>query len=991
MKASRNPYVGPRAFQSGERLYGRDWEALELRDLIVAKRIVLLHSPSGAGKTSLIQSGLSPLLLQEGFQHTPPMRVGLDASPSLVEDLQQAGLDAGAQNRYVLSVLTSLGRSPSKRQVASRESAAVRLSAPLLRAPRKGQGAEGPAREVLVFDQFEEILTLDSTDIGVKEDFFAQLCEVLRDPSLYALFAMREEYVASLEPYLRFIPGQLSRRFRIDLLTADAALRAIQEPAKAAGVTFTDSAARKLVDDLRQVLVQLPDGTPDRQPGPYVEPVQLQVTCKRIWEKLGEGEGEINERHLDQIGDVDQALALYYEEQVQAVARKTGVGERALRDWFGKRLITEQGFRGQVQQGTEAEQGLKLAVIRELTNTYLVRQEKRRNVAWFELVHDRMVKPILRNNERWAEENLTPLQRKAATWLKDGRPKDALLRDAELAEAERWAEEYAGEVTSVERDFLEESLKARRADELARKEESDRRTNLADLGWGVVFAADDPNAAALCGALGELLAHRRGQAARLSKDYYKEFTGKDGYRGGETAQEFLARHGAGASSPSPEKVPYYLLIVGDPEAIPFEFQYALSTQYAVGRIHFDTPDEYAAYSRSIVLSESGEFSLPREVAVFSPVAPGDTATKLAFEKMVNPLVMRLEELQDWDVKPALKEEATKARLRRLLGGEATPALLFTASHGMGFPSGHPQQLGHQGALLCQDWPGLEHWAGRIPEDFYFAADDVGDDARLVGTMAFFFAEYSAGTPRFQDFSLEAPEPRQEAPRAFISSLPQRLLGHPNGGALAVIGHVGLAWVTSFLEHVSTGLEVQVISTFLTTLNRLMRGHTVGSAMEPFSQRYMAHASQLAEDLREVVFRNKARTRELDRKLLTTLDARNYVILGDPAARLPVGGGTVITERPRIRAESPGRRREQKPLKPPREDFAPAGRPKAPPAPRRAEKVLCNGLNGATGDYLLPHMSVEQISAIAQGGLQEPDMEELKVWYEEVLQSGPTGG
>src|SRR5690606_12378736 len=73
-----NPYVGPRAFRAGERLYGRDHEVEELLDLLIAERIVLLHSPSGAGKTSLIQAALIPRIQEDGFQVLPVVRVSLE-------------------------------------------------------------------------------------------------------------------------------------------------------------------------------------------------------------------------------------------------------------------------------------------------------------------------------------------------------------------------------------------------------------------------------------------------------------------------------------------------------------------------------------------------------------------------------------------------------------------------------------------------------------------------------------------------------------------------------------------------------------------------------------------------------------------------------------------------------------------------------------------------------------------------------------------------
>ncbi len=52
------------------------------------------------------------------------------------------------------------------------------------------------------------------------------------------------------------------------------------------GVDFTESAADRLLDDLRQVRVQR--GTiVTEELGPYVEPVQLQVVCRQLWESLG--------------------------------------------------------------------------------------------------------------------------------------------------------------------------------------------------------------------------------------------------------------------------------------------------------------------------------------------------------------------------------------------------------------------------------------------------------------------------------------------------------------------------------------------------------------------------------------------------------------------------------------------------------------------------------------------------------------------------------
>ncbi len=447
------------------------------------------------------------------------------------------------------------------------------------------------------------------------------------------------------------------------------------------------------------------------------------------------------------------------------------------------------------------------------------------------------------------------------------------------------AEELAQMVQGIENEqFLSELQNKTQSDFPLRPDKSPG--DLSEAGWGIIFPEQsDP---AIQEALHELIEWRRQQAQAQEEGYFRIFAGDDGYRQGDTKDSFLSRHGVGPGMVDPDKgVPYYLLLVGSPGQIPYDFQYQLDVQFAVGRIYFDRPQEYANYARSVVTAEREGVALPRRISLFGVANEDDKATALSSQHLVTPLLTTVQKQSDrlakkgagWEIESYLETAATKTQLGDILNGGQAPALLFTASHGLEFPLGESRQIPEQGALLCSDWPGPVEHRGPIPRDWYFAAEDLSSQTNLLGMIGFYFACYGAGTPHHNQFAKPGQTPAEIAPHPFLAALPTKMLGLSKGGALAVVGHVERAWGYS----ISWPGLTESITSFEVALRQLMKRFPIGYAIEAFDLRY----AELATELTMLIDRREKNRSKLTGTWTAHNDARNYVVLGDPAVRLPV--------------------------------------------------------------------------------------------------------
>ena len=457
------------------------------------------------------------------------------------------------------------------------------------------------------------------------------------------------------------------------------------------------------------------------------------------------------------------------------------------------------------------------------------------------------------------------------------------------------------------RPVLEETLPLDAASQLPRPEERPSGKDLINRGvdpnslpeqrWGVI-APEGPlgdRLLALIEPLRRLREEEQGAPARI----YRVKPGMDWLQAAQWRDTVLCNE----AEPESEQ-PAYLLLLGDFDQVSVELQQVIGSDGFAGRLVFPSEAGYEAYVDKVLRWSRSPPPARQGRALLFTAHDGTAATTVGYQALMAPSLESLREMKkvgglsaellaevgepaDWSAQKLLAQAAS-----------AQPSVLFTMSHGMGPPrSGWrsvEEQRARQGAMS-------------LGREGVLEASDLASIPFLPGGLWFFLACFGAGTPSRSAFYPWLSQLRQaaqypgrldrvlaalprEGERPFVAALPQAVLANPQG-PLAVMGHVDLAWTYSFqdLGRVARNRP----SRFQGLLRTLVEGRRAGVGLRDLMSSFTGANTELTtlydyEESARLAGRDSPvdSTRRAHLWMLRQ-DLAGYILLGDPAVRLPL--------------------------------------------------------------------------------------------------------
>jgi WD40 repeat protein len=444
------PYPGLASFGEADaaHFFGREAEVAALWEKIRGQKLLAVIGPSGVGKTSFVCAGVAAH--RPGGWGVLVCAPGAEPFSSPAQALApQLSDDAAALSDLIRGVTAAQAGDP----------------APLVASV--GRWRERLGEALLVFDQFEELFTLNPPEVQTR---FAEALGSLVDADVHVVLSLRDDFLFrchSLPP--------LASVFRdvtpLGPPSREALRRALVEPAARRGVHFEDAS---LVDQM------LDAAGAERGTLPL-----LAFAVSRLWDERDRERKKLTRDAYERIGGVAGALARHAEETLSRLGPES---EGTVREIF-RNLVTAAGTRSardrdellSVFGERRAEAAIVLDALvgsRLLTEFEAPLVEPGASHRRIEVVHESLLTEWPRL-VRWRTQDADgaqlrdQLRQTARLWDERGRPEDLLWTGASYLDYRAWRARYPGGLSGAEEDF------ARAMAALADRRRRRRRRTLA--------------------------------------------------------------------------------------------------------------------------------------------------------------------------------------------------------------------------------------------------------------------------------------------------------------------------------------------------------------------------------------------------------------------------------------------------------------------------------------------------------------------------------
>ncbi len=373
-------FLLPFGLQDQDIFFGRDEAIDDLYDTLFQARLTVLHARSGAGKSSLLNAGLGPRLVDR--RYLPIFaRTYNDPVSAIVNEIIKRGKPSPVRpwpalplRDFLHLVVENMGR----------------------RVPEL----------VIILDQFEEIFTRVHT--SEERLIYAEaLADCIEDDGLPLrfVFAIRGDFFSQLAEFEERLPYIFDNRFYLKPMKAGEVQAAITGPVREVdrAITYDETLLETLLEVLARDEMDLPE---------------LQILCTHLYDVAKrQGLSRIDPELYEEAGGAGGILGGYLEEAlVKFPLEQRQVAWRVLTelvDSLGQRRIVTQR---EMHQQIDCPEELLKAVLTRLVQSRLV---QRAEGDQYDLAHDYLtttIKSQISQEDLALKEIRDLLQRESASW-----------------------------------------------------------------------------------------------------------------------------------------------------------------------------------------------------------------------------------------------------------------------------------------------------------------------------------------------------------------------------------------------------------------------------------------------------------------------------------------------------------------------------------------------------------------------------------------------